>query len=209
MTARTSESEARRPDNQSPGRRALLTAAAELLSERGYQDTSVADIAVRAGISIGSVYNIASSKSALFIEVYREYDERQSERVRDAVAVARGAGVTDHASLFLAGTHGYLVGAWRERELGSILVTIDSRDVDLQELRSMQYAWSERNARSLGLDDDSPESQARSAAITGAIGGWVRGVQLHADEAEAFAYIEASISVLRRILEATTGEVSA
>lgn len=52
--------------------RLLLNVAAELFAERGYDRTSMRDIAERAGLQPGSIYHYFSSKEELFITVHRE-----------------------------------------------------------------------------------------------------------------------------------------
>jgi len=51
---------------QRDGREALLRAAVEVLSERGYRDASVYEIAARAGYSKGAFYWHFPSKDDLF-----------------------------------------------------------------------------------------------------------------------------------------------
>lgn len=50
----------------------LLDAAARLFAERGYQATTMRELANTAGILAGSVYHHFASKAALFAEVHRE-----------------------------------------------------------------------------------------------------------------------------------------
>lgn len=165
----------------------------------------MSDIARRAGMSVGTLYNRFPSKADLFLEVFQGYGRRQAGRVRDAIASARSAGVDDDISLFVAGTHAYLVGAYREAALGRLFHTIGSADIDLPSVKAGHEVWVERNARLLGLNDASPREQAISAAVTGALGGWVRGVQLCDDESTAMAYIAEVAAVERTMLRAVMG----
>ncbi|MGL5911032.1 MAG: TetR/AcrR family transcriptional regulator [Phycicoccus sp.] len=50
---------------------ALLRAAVELFAERGYGETSVPELARRAGIAVGTVYRYVPSKQALVNLIYR------------------------------------------------------------------------------------------------------------------------------------------
>lgn len=59
-------------DDFSVRRRLLLNVAAELFAERGYDRTSMRDIAERAGLLPGSLYHYYESKEALFVTVHRE-----------------------------------------------------------------------------------------------------------------------------------------
>ncbi|MFB7890656.1 TetR/AcrR family transcriptional regulator [Microbacterium sp. NPDC056044] len=184
---------------------AALDAAAELFIEHGYQGAAMSDIARRAGMSVGTLYNRFPSKADLFLEVFHSYGRRQGERVRDAIAGARSAGVVDDVALFVAGTHAYLLGAFREASLGRLFQTIGTADIDVSSIRSGQEIWVERNARQLGLETGTPRADAIAAAITGALGGWVRGVQLCESDDEAQAYIAEVVSIERAMLRAVMG----
>jgi len=52
-------------------RQQMLTAAADLFAERGYESTSVEDISERANVSKGTLYNHFETKEALVIELRR------------------------------------------------------------------------------------------------------------------------------------------
>lgn len=63
----------RRESRQSRGEKtqaALLDAAESLIVERGVEGTSIADVAKRAGSSVGSVYHHFKDKQALFYALY-------------------------------------------------------------------------------------------------------------------------------------------
>src|SRR2546427_11992467 len=61
---------------QRDGREALLEAALEVFAERGYRDSSVDEIAERAGYSKGAVYWHFSSKDDLFFALLEERIDR-------------------------------------------------------------------------------------------------------------------------------------
>jgi AcrR family transcriptional regulator len=72
-----------RPDE--PGRQKVLAAALELFGERGYHETSIAEIGERAGISKSVLYHYFGSKAGLY-EVIAESEGRALlERVARAV----------------------------------------------------------------------------------------------------------------------------
>jgi AcrR family transcriptional regulator len=75
----------------------LLDAAAVLFSEKGADATSVADVAERAGCSVGSVYHHFRDKKALLYAVFERMSEELRATTRDAVDPARwqGASVAD------------------------------------------------------------------------------------------------------------------
>jgi AcrR family transcriptional regulator len=71
------------------GRTALLDAAVTVLSERGYRDASVDEIADRAGYSKGGFYWHFASKDDLFFALL---DERIDRRWRETIALLETAG---------------------------------------------------------------------------------------------------------------------
>jgi AcrR family transcriptional regulator len=61
-----------RLEAQSLTRRRLLDAAADVFCEQGFRMASLADVADRAGYTIGAVYSNFSSKDGLFLAVMRD-----------------------------------------------------------------------------------------------------------------------------------------
>ncbi len=64
----------------------LLDSAAELFSARGYQASTMRDIARKCGMLPGSIYYHYANKDALLVAVYAEGVRRLTERVEEAVA---------------------------------------------------------------------------------------------------------------------------
>ena len=90
----------RRESQQTRGERtqsALLDAAEELIVEKGIEGTSIADIAKRAGSSVGSVYHHFKDKKALFYAVFNRMTQAIIDQNRQAADPARwqGASVID------------------------------------------------------------------------------------------------------------------
>ncbi len=56
----------------------ILRAAADLFVERGYEKTTMDDIAGRAGVSLPTLYRFHESKAALLIALYRDVREQQA-----------------------------------------------------------------------------------------------------------------------------------
>ncbi len=69
---------------------ALLDAAAALFAERGYEATTTAAIAARAGASIGSLYQFFPSKEAMAEALFARYAERAALAVKDLARRASG-----------------------------------------------------------------------------------------------------------------------
>ena len=68
-------------------KRALIVkASADVFAERGFASTRVADIAERAGIGKGTVYEYFSSKEELLFAVFEWINDGIAKRVREALA---------------------------------------------------------------------------------------------------------------------------
>jgi len=55
----------------------ILVATANLLNSKGYQGTSIEDIAEQAEVGVGTVYNYFGSKAYLVLELFRQDAEEQ------------------------------------------------------------------------------------------------------------------------------------
>ena len=73
---------------------ALLDAAEELFSEQGIKATSVADVARRAGCSVGAVYHHFRDKKALLYALVERMTEEMRETTKLAVDPKRWEGAT-------------------------------------------------------------------------------------------------------------------
>lgn len=69
-------------------RRVILDAAAELFFERGYEGTSIRDIASRVGLLPGSVYHHFPSKEDLYLAAHSEGITQVMERIQTAIATS-------------------------------------------------------------------------------------------------------------------------
>lgn len=63
----------------------LLPAAETLFAEKSYHNTTVADIATRAGLATGSVYRYFESKRDLLVAVVRAINKDVRHAMRDAI----------------------------------------------------------------------------------------------------------------------------
>lgn len=175
---------------------ALLTAAKEMFSEKGYEGTSVADVTRRAGISVGTLYYHFDGKADLFTSLYREYARGQEQRVRTAVETLRAANVTDHRLQYIAGTRAYLLGAWGARDLSKIFNDPHAPTSFQQAGREVGSAWSERNFRFLTEGEFSFEKKALVAGLAGCMSSWVQDLAQIDDADDADAYIDGAIRLV-------------
>ena len=141
-----------RPDE--PGRDKVLAAALALFGERGYGETSIADIGERAELSKSVVYHYFASKAELYEAVLEQRTGRLLEAVAEAVPApgARGARLRPGVDAYLAAlaadpaawrllvrdppadpalvaVHERLA-ATRRSALGELLATADKRTAD-------------------------------------------------------------------------------
>lgn len=86
-------SEAKEPKRERGKQRvaSLLDAGAALFTEKGYEATTMTEIAARAGAAIGSLYQFFPSKEALAQALFSRYSERATMLLNDLVARAPGA----------------------------------------------------------------------------------------------------------------------
>lgn len=65
-------------------REAILTAAGEILAERGYAGCSVSAVAEQAGVATGTVYRHFPGKAELVVELFRNVVNHEVDAVRQA-----------------------------------------------------------------------------------------------------------------------------
>src|SRR3954447_22936422 len=70
-------------------RRQILETALTLFRERGFEETTMRDVAARAGLSLGSAYYYFKSKEALVGAYYDYIQDEHRIRARAAFATAR------------------------------------------------------------------------------------------------------------------------
>ena len=63
----------------------LLDAAAEVFIEQGYDRTKVADIALRASVTVGAIYSNFRGKADILLEVMRRRLKQQNDEVKEYV----------------------------------------------------------------------------------------------------------------------------
>src|SRR3977135_3341974 len=78
------------PAGSEEPRRQILDTALALFGERGFEETTIRDIAGRAGLSLGAAYYYFKSKEALVGAYYDYTQEEHLARARDAFARAAG-----------------------------------------------------------------------------------------------------------------------
>src|ERR1700748_2218040 len=79
----------------------LLQAAAEVFAEKGYEATTMTEIASRAGAAIGSLYQFFPSKDALAEAVFNRFAERAAAAFARVEERAPGCSARELADLFI------------------------------------------------------------------------------------------------------------
>ncbi len=66
-------------------RRKIYEAAMELFREKGFEETTMRDIAAKAGVALGGAYYYFSSKDAIVLEFYRQMQDASNQPVLGAL----------------------------------------------------------------------------------------------------------------------------
>lgn len=66
-------------------RRRIYEAALELFREQGFEQTTMRDIAAKAGVALGAAYYYFTSKEAIVLDFYREVQQGNHEAILEAM----------------------------------------------------------------------------------------------------------------------------
>src|ERR1700742_4165732 len=80
---------------------ALMDAGAELFAEKGYEATTMTEIASRAGAAIGSLYQFFPSKEVLAQALFNRFAKRAMASFAKVEAGAPGSSAQDLADLLI------------------------------------------------------------------------------------------------------------
>ena len=179
--------------------RALLDAARQVFTERGFAEASIADIVQRAGSSVGSLYHHFGGKSELFIALWQEHQHAHEEAAGQAVAAARKQGVADPAGLFEAGARAFLRGSWQRRDLALLFASGDAPAGFEVMRRSRGREWISRNDSLLQLTDV-PADRVYAAILTSLIAEGAYEVAAARNRRQAETIIDAVAEYARRLM---------
>jgi AcrR family transcriptional regulator len=179
--------------------RALLDAAREVFTSRGFSEASVADVVERAGSSVGSLYHHFGGKSELFLALWQEHQLAHERAASEAVAAARKDGVTDPAELFTAGARAFLQGSWQRRDLALLFLSGDGPPGFELMQRRRSHEWVGQNDALLHLPDTALD-RLYASVLTTLIGEGAREVAASASRRQAEKIIDAVLEYARRIL---------
>lgn len=112
-------------------RRRVLEASEWLFAQRGYEPTSMADVAERAGVGVGTLYHHFPDKRALLLALIDDWGDRELARGRERMAPLREAPDGVRAAI-----EGLLVRSSRELTRGGglrlVLLELAERDHDVR-----------------------------------------------------------------------------
>jgi AcrR family transcriptional regulator len=193
-TEQASESEA-----PAAAAEALMAAATQLFTKQGYEKTSVAEIVKLAGSSVGTLYYHYGGKAEIFMAMYMAYIGRQDQRVREALHLVKGAGVTDPRLLFMAGTRAYLTGIWKDREVSRVVAHGQTPGEFSKLSRQVGDDWTIRNITLLAESEEPIAAKAVASAVAGAMGRWAIDIVELSNFEEANEYIDQAAAVVERM----------
>lgn len=144
---------------------ALMSAAAEVFAERGYDAAQTPEISRRAGVSVGTFYRYYADKRQAFLEMIRQYLEEAFETVMsrldpDALSATRSEAdrrnTVDHVIDVL------FRHAAKEPRLHRVFIAMSLRDPDVAALRA---EFDERGRIALGalLEQVAPRERVPDA----------------------------------------------
>jgi AcrR family transcriptional regulator len=179
--------------------RALLEAAREVFTSRGFSEASIAEVVERAGSSVGSLYHHFGGKSELFLALWQEHQMAHEQVASEAVAQARKDGVTDPGELFTAGARAFLQGSWQRRDLALLFLSGDGPPGFEVMQRRRGHEWVGQNDVLLDLPD-TPLDRLYASVLTTLIGEGAREVAASANRRQADKIIDAVLEYARRLM---------
>ena len=93
---------ARQPEQIALRRQSILAATLDLFEEQGFDNTRLADIGRRAGVSKASVYRYFETKEAIFLALLAHATEEWVEDLERSLAALRGAGTVQEVASLVA-----------------------------------------------------------------------------------------------------------
>ena len=183
---------------------ALMAAATELFTRQGYEATSVVEIVKLAGSSVGTLYYHYGGKAEIFMAMYMGYIGRQDQRVREALHLVKGAGVSDPRLLFMAGTRAYLTGIWKDRDVSRVFANGQTPSEFSKLSRQVGDDWTTRNITLLSESEQPVAAKAVASAVAGAMGRWAIDIVELSDFEEANEYIDQAAAVVERMTMRTS-----
>jgi AcrR family transcriptional regulator len=153
-TAKPTGRRAPKGDKRERTRAALLEAARELVRERGYERTTLQDVAARAGMTSGAIYGNFKNRDDLFVALGLTYWPPIAPRVRPDATVADVMRALAEATLSAIPERrpvasGRLTGM-------AYALNHEAMRAKVQEITAASYAMGAEWLRTIASDDDLP-----------------------------------------------------
>jgi AcrR family transcriptional regulator len=187
-------------DRSAASREALLAAARDLFTTRGYAATNMADIVARAGTSVGLPYYYFGSKKKIFHALWSDYQAKQEARTRMAIAAARTAGETDGGRLLLLAMRAYLEGAWEASDMVPMMHGHDRPSGFDSVTEETNKRWRKRNSTLL-VGQDPVTAQVINVILLSSLGGICTELASCRTEARAQQVIERAMHLWTGMIE--------
>lgn len=143
-------------------REQLLQTAYEIIREEGTDALTLGRLAERAGVSKPIAYEHFGSRAGLLIALYRDYDERQTRAMRDALAGSGGT-IEDVASIISAAYVDCAVMSGPE--FAAITAALSGSDEMEELLQSCRDSFLEDCHRALAPFTTLPPAQSRTLLV--------------------------------------------
>jgi len=177
----------------------ILAAARALVSEGGWKEAQVANVAAAAGIATGTVYRYFPSKAELFAEVLSRVSQREVDVLTDIAASDEAAPVRLHSAVAT-----FVRRAMRGPRLAYALIA-EPCDKEIDEVRLKYRAAISEVIRSIieaGQHDHQLRADVRpEVAATVIVGGFMEGLigplcPLRRDHAQNAATYQREVAAL-------------
>jgi AcrR family transcriptional regulator len=178
---------------------ALLDAAREEFSERGFTQAKVVDIAARVGMTPGVIYHHFGGKNELYLALWRRHTLAHQEAAERAVAKARQEGVTDRAELWAAGTRAVLRGTWVRKDLAALFFA-GNGPPGFEAMRRGRHGYWDRGADALLKVTEPTPDRLFGAILTAVVGEGARAITAARNRKEADAIIEDVIEYAKHLI---------
>src|SRR3954447_26217112 len=150
-----------RADQQARTRAALITAGTKLFGRRGYHQTTIDEVARRAGFSRGAFYANFHDKADLFLTILEEQRERDFGHLAETLDDAPGEEVPARIAAWMSQV---LISAPLRRAMAEFALTAEASPrhrkrlaANLQSIREINAAmvrrYRERHSIELTVDD--------------------------------------------------------
>lgn len=174
------------PNDPMPVRERLVEAAFELFDERGFDDTTVDDIAARAGVGRTTYFRHYGSKEAVIFPAHDDLLERIAARLEASAPATRDVAVVEAARIVL---RHYVTEGDRARRRYRLITSVPAlRDREMAGLRQYQRLFAAALTSRWPDDEDGAlRAELMASAVVAAhnhvLRGWLRGAYVDPEAA--------------------------